>query len=79
MFLTIGNYYNYCYKMPDRLARVAQVIVLCTERLRFNSWSGHKPAFWVGSSAGAHMEGNRSMFLSHIDVSPSLSMCSSEE
>lgn len=76
MFLTIGNYYNYCYKMPGRPARVAQLVVLGTERLRFNSWSGHKPAFWVGSSAGVI---RKATFLSHIDVSPSLSMSSSEE
>ena len=40
---------------------------------RFRSWSGHTPRLWVQSLVGAHMGGNLSVFLSHIDIPLSLS------
>ena len=36
---------------------------------RFDSRSGHMPRLLVQSPVGAHIRGNQSMFLSHIDVS----------
>ena len=41
---------------------------------RFAPWSGHIPRLWVWSPVGAHMRGNRLIFLSHIDVSLCLSL-----
>ena len=40
---------------------------------RFDSCSEHTPGLWVWSLVGARTRGNRLMFLSHTDVSPSLS------
>ena len=34
-----------------------------------NSQSDHMPGLWVWSPVGAHVRGNRLMFLSHTDVS----------
>ena len=41
---------------------------------RVDSWSGHIPRLQVLSPAGEHMGGNQAMFLTHIDVSLSLSL-----
>ena len=38
-----------------------------------NSWWGSIPGLWVWSPIGAHRRGNQMMFLSHIDVSLSVS------
>ena len=35
----------------------------------FDSWSGHMLGLWVQALVEAHVRGNQSMFLSHIDVS----------
>ena len=40
----------------------------------FDSWLGHIPRLWVQSPVGMCRRGTRSMFLSHIDVSFSLSL-----
>ena len=40
----------------------------------FHSWSGHIPRLWVRSPVRACTGGNLSMFLSHIDLSLSLSL-----
>ena len=58
-------------KMRIALAGVAQLIgaLSCTLKVGGLIPSGHIPSLWVGVCMG----GNQSMFLSHIDVSLSLS------
>ena len=53
------------------LAGVAQLVGASSCKLegcRFDSRSGHMPRLQVWSPVGARTRGNRSMFLSHIDV-----------
>ena len=41
---------------------------------KFESQSGHMPVLWVRSPVGVHARGSQLMFLSHINVSLSLSL-----
>ena len=56
---------------------VGQSVVPYTTGCGFNSWSGHIPRLWVQSPVRAYMGSNRSMFLSCIRISVSLSLPSS--
>ena len=69
----------FAFKEPRNYAQagVAQLLVASSHTLKgrqLTSQSGHIPRLQVQSPVGSHMEGNRSMFLSHTDVSLSLSL-----
>ena len=58
------------------LASVAQLVGAMSCKLkscRFNSRPVHMPGFQIWSEVRAHVRGSRSMFLSHMDISLSLS------
>ena len=59
-------------KPGQTLADVAQLVGALPHKLqggRFDSWSGHMPRLWVWSRVLGAVKDNRSMFLSHEDVS----------
>ena len=58
--------------LPWPHGSVGWSIIPCTERLWFNSHSGHISRLRVQSPVRAHTGGNCSMFLSHINLSLSL-------
>ena len=56
-------------KGPGPCGSVGWVLSCKRKGGEFNSWSGHMPGLQVWSPAGACARCNRSMFLSHINVS----------
>ena len=54
---------------PDQCGSVGWVLYHRAKGHQFYSWSEHMLGLQVWSLVGAHMRGNQSMFLSHIDVS----------
>ena len=58
---------------PGQVAQLVGAFSRITKGCRFDSQSGHIPRLRVQSLFGAHMGGKRPKFLSHKDVSLSLS------
>ena len=58
---------------PPAVAQLAGCHPTQAKSCRFDSWSGHRPGLWAWSLVRMPARGNRSMFLSHIDISLTLS------
>ena len=54
---------------PGRVAQLSGAWSHAAKGWGFDSWSGHMPRLKVQSPVGAHIGGNQSVFLPHIDVS----------
>ena len=67
------HFYQSLLFTKSQVARLVGASSHAPKVCRFDHQSGPIPRLWVQSLVRAHMEGNWSMFLSHIDISFSLS------
>ena len=63
-------------RFPGWVAQSVEALSHAPKGCSFDPWSGLISRLWVGSLVRVHTGGNRSMSLSHINVSLSLSLCS---
>ena len=61
-------------KKEESLGSVGWRVIPHTRRLGPDPRSGHVPGLFICPPSGACAAGNQSMYLSHTDVSPSLSL-----
>ena len=71
--MAVGQVYNREHQ-PWPMAQLLGVLSCAPKGCEFNSWSGHTPRLRVWSLAKAGKRDNRLIFLSHINISLSLSL-----